>query len=137
MSKKSRGINAERELVHKFWSNGFIAMRAPGSGSIKYPCPDILVGNPLRKLAIECKTTRSDKQYISSGQIGDLDRFAKIFSAEPWVAVKFKGNEWLFISLEDLNQTKANNYGIKLEEARTKGLLFEELIQKIETSQPE
>lgn len=127
MAMKNKGINAERELLHKFWANGFIAMRAPASGSIRYPCPDLLVGNALRKLAIECKTTKSSKQYISEDQINNLKRFSNIFAAEAWVAVRF-GKEWFFLTLEDLNQTKGNNYVISIETARNKGLLFEEII---------
>jgi len=128
MSLKSKGINAERELLHKFWANNFVAMRAPASGAIKYPCPDLLVGNALRKLAMECKTTSSNKQYISEEQINSLKKFSEIFAAEAWLAVKFQ-KEWFFLTLEDLNKTKGNNYVISIENARTKGLLFEEVIK--------
>lgn len=134
MSKKSKGINAERELLHKFWANGFIAMRAPGSGAIKYPCPDLLAGNALRKLAIECKTTCSDKQYISSEQIDDLKKFASIFAAEPWVAVRFSLNMsdssgWYFISMDDLKETEGKNYVVSLAMAKARGLLFDEMVK--------
>ncbi|MBU0536245.1 MAG: Holliday junction resolvase [Nanoarchaeota archaeon] len=133
MSMKSKGINAERELLHKFWASGFVAMRAPASGAIRYPCPDLLVGNALRKLAIECKTTCSEKQYVSSEQINSLRQFAEIFGAEPWVAVRFSKNldsvGWYFISLDDLKETKGNNYVISLSLAKARGMLFEELAE--------
>ncbi|MFC1753757.1 Holliday junction resolvase Hjc [Thermoproteota archaeon] len=132
MSKKSKGINAERELLHKFWGNGFVAMRAPASGAIRYPCPDLLVGNALRKLAIECKTTASEKQYISSEQINSLKEFAQIFGAEPWVAVRFslsKSAGWYFISLDDIRETKGKNYVVSLALAKARGMLFEEIIK--------
>jgi Holliday junction resolvase len=133
MSRKSKGINAERELLHKFWDNGFVAMRAPASGAIKYPCPDLLVGNAIRKLAIECKTTSAEKQYISSDQIESLRKFTEIFGAEPWVAVRFRMSisdkvGWYFISLDDLKETKGNNYVVSLALAKARGILFEELI---------
>ena len=130
MSKKSKGINAERELLHRFWASGFIAMRAPASGAIRYPCPDLIVGNQLRKLVIECKTTSAKKQYISNEQINNLKQFSQIFAAEAWVAVKFSKDGWFFLNLEDLKQTEGNNYVISVEAARNKGLLFEELISQ-------
>ncbi|MBD3313903.1 Holliday junction resolvase [Candidatus Woesearchaeota archaeon] len=133
MSRKSRGINAERELLHKFWDNGFIAMRAPASGAIKYPCPDLLVGNAARKLAIECKTTSSEKQYLSSDQVESLKMFADIFGAEPWIAVRFnmrKDNAgWYFVSLDDLKDTAGKNYVVSLALAKARGMLFEEIIK--------
>lgn len=132
MGIKNRGINAERELLHRFWSSGWVAMRAPGSGCIKYPCPDLLVGNALRKLAIECKTTTSDKQYLSSEQMENLRIFSRIFSAESWVAIRFdriERKEWFFISLEDMKETKGSNYVVSIETARNKGLLFDEVIR--------
>lgn len=125
---KSKGINAERELLHKFWANGFVAMRAPASGAMKYPCPDLLVGNALRKLAIECKTTKAATQYISADQIDNLKKFSNIFAAEAWVAVKF-AREWYFLNLEDIKQTKGNNYVVSVELAKMKGLLFDEVIK--------
>jgi Holliday junction resolvase len=134
MSKKSKGIGAERELLHKFWANGFIAMRSPASGAIKYPSPDLLVGNALRKMAIECKTTNSEKQYISSDQIGQLKKFSEIFGAEPWVAVRFNmtlfdTEGWYFISLDDLKETEGKNYVVSLSLAKARGMLFEEVIK--------
>ena len=64
MSFKSKGINGERELVHMFWNRGWACLRIAGSGSSKYPSPDILAGNKLRKLAIECKITKDQKKYF-------------------------------------------------------------------------
>ena len=133
LNRKRKGIVAERELLHKFWETGkWIALRAPASGAIKYPCPDLLVGNAERKLAIECKTTAGDKQYLSAEQIGHLTEFARIFAAEPWVAVRFKQTsadkrDWFFLTLEDLEQTNGGNFVITKDIAALKGLSFEEI----------
>ncbi len=129
MSLKSKGINAERELVHMFWGKGWACLRIAGSGSIKYPSPDILTGNSIRRLAIECKTTKDDQKYFDRPHIEALRTFANIFGAEPWVAIKFKGCDWYFISLEDLRGT-SNGHMANVEIAKSKGLLFEELISK-------
>lgn len=129
---KRKGIHAERELLHMFWQSGFVAMRAPGSGSMRYPCPDLLVGNALRKLAIECKSTKYTKQYISNEQISDLKEFSKIFGAEPWIGVRFDRLDWYFLTLEDIKETEGNNFVVSLELAKQKGLLFQELIGKFQ-----
>ncbi|MCH8004165.1 MAG: Holliday junction resolvase [Nanoarchaeota archaeon] len=129
MSLKSKGINAERELVHMFWSKGFACIRIAGSGSNKYPSPDLLVGNKLRRLAIECKVTKDDKKYFEKKNIDALKKFSDIFGAEPWIAIKFKDHDWYFVSLEDMEETD-KNYIINVDIAKKSGLLFEEIIRK-------
>lgn len=129
MSLKSKGINAERELVHMFWGNGWACLRIAGSGSNKYPSPDILTGNNIRRLAIECKVTKEEQKYFDKQSIEALQTFAGVFGAEPWIAARFKGHEWYFVSLEDLRETR-KGYMISTEIAKSKGLLFEELINK-------
>lgn len=125
MNTKAKGTNAERELIHMFWNKEFCALRAAGSGSMSYPCPDLIVGNNVRKLAIEVKRPGKEYQHLERKQIEDLQLFSNIFGAEPWVAVKFK--EWRFLTLEDLNNT-GSNFSVTKETAERKGLTFEELI---------
>lgn len=129
MSLKSKGINAERELVHMFWGKGWACLRIAGSGSNRYPSPDVLVGNKLRRLAIECKTTKDQKKYFEKKEIEALKKFAGVFGAEPWIAVKFKSHEWYFITTEDLKETE-KGFMASTETAKSRGLLFEELISK-------
>src|SRR3989344_1851876 len=105
MSLKSKGINAERELVHMFWAKDWACLRIAGSGSSRYPSPDLLVGNKLRRLAVECKTTKEKSKYFDKERIYSLRKFADVFGAEPWVAVKFKGHEWYFVPTDDLKET--------------------------------
>ena len=130
MSLKSKGINAERDLIHRFWGTKlWSAVRIAGSGSMKYPSADVLAANKLRRLAIECKTTKEQKKYFEKREIGALRKFAHIFGAESWVAIKFKGHEWLFVSTEDLIETD-KCFLITAEKARSIGLLFEEITKK-------
>lgn len=131
MSLKSKGINAERELIHLFWKEGWAACRTPGSGSIKYPCPDVIAGNNLRKLAIECKNIKADCYYFPKKEINQLQSFAKLFNAESWVGIKFGKHGWFFSSPEDLEPTP-NSYIFSLKLAKMKGLLFKELIGHFE-----
>lgn len=129
MSLKQKGANAERDLVHKFWdATPWVAHRIAGSGSSKYPSPDIIASNNIRRLALECKATKSTSVYIPKDEIIALKEFSVMFGAEAWVGVRFARQEWFFITLEDLNETKTN-YSVSIKLAKMKGLLFEELIK--------
>ena len=130
MSLKSKGINAERELIHLFWNNDWSAVRVAGSGNTQFPSPDILAGNAARKLAIEAKVTKTKYKHFPAEEISQLKEFSKKFGAEPWIAVKFNRNSWFFLSLDSLTQT-GSNFSISLPLAKSKGLAFEELIRDI------
>lgn len=129
MSRKSRGIGAERELVHKFWANEWACIRVAGSGSSRYPSPDLLAGNNVRKLAIECKLVKNMDKYFPNKEFDELKQFSIIFGAEAWIAIKFTGFSWLFLNLEDLKQTD-KGYSISFSSAKLKGLSFDDLIEK-------
>ncbi len=128
MSRKSKGINAERNLVHQLWALGWAAIRIAGSGSMKYPAADVLATNKLRRLAIECKTCGNLNKYLKKAEIEQLREFSELFNAEPWIAVKFDRHEWLFVDLEDLTNT-GNNYLISYNNAINKGLSLNEVIK--------
>ncbi len=127
INKKAKGTAGERELVHKFWKNGWACIRTAGSGSMKYPSPDLIAGNSIRKLAIECKVINSRVKYIKKAEIKELIEFSRKFGAESYVAVKFNDKNWYFLSIDDLNESE-ENYVINIELAKRKGLLFEEII---------
>lgn len=129
MSRKSKGINAERELVHLFQQNGWSAIRIAGSGSSKYPSPDVLASNALRRVAIECKTLSRTKKYFSNNDIEQLKEFSHKFGTESWIGIRFKGMPWYFLSLDDLEVT-GRNLAISVDLAKRKGLLFEDLVEK-------
>jgi Holliday junction resolvase len=130
MNLKAKGINAERELIHLFWKNNWTAVRTAGSGSNKYPSPDIVAGNIIRKLAIECKSSKNNAIYLQQEDIDQIKTYALLFGAEPWFGVRFNNYEWYFLSLDDIQQTKGSNYVIATDYIKQKGLLFEELIGK-------
>lgn len=124
---KAKGSNAERELLHMFWAKGWACIRSAGSGSMKYPGPDLLVGNLLRRMSIECKSTNGSKVYLNEHDVEQLRDFSKVFDARPWFAVKFSRKGWYFLSIEDLEKTP-NGYVIKIKKAELRGLSFEELV---------
>ncbi len=127
MSSKSKGSKAERELLHLFWSRGIGCLRSAGSGSMKYPGPDLIASNKVRTLAIECKSTKQNKKYLDEEDIKQLKEFCEIFGAEPWFAVRYARKDWLFLSLDDIEKT-GNGYVIDVKVAQRRGLLIDELI---------
>ena len=130
MSRKSKGITAERELIHLFWQMpGWTACRVAGSGSMKYPSPDIIAGNNSRRLAIECKTSKSKYQYFEKIEIKQLKQYAEMSNAEAWVAVKFDRTPWYFVKIEDLKET-GNRFAVYLESISQKGMQFDLLLNK-------
>jgi holliday junction resolvase Hjr len=127
-NRKAKGSKGERELVKFFNENEFSCIRAAGSGSSQYPSPDILAGNAIRRLAIECKVTKDKKKYFQSQEIEQLRTFSNNFGAEAWVAVKFPDQDWYFLMLEDLKNT-GKCWLASLEKAKIRGLTKEELLQ--------
>ncbi len=107
-----KGYRFERELLHKLWKFGFAAVRTPASGSMSYPCPDIVAGNGEVYLAIEVKMRSSLPIYIPKKDVEDLIEFSKRFGAKPYIAVKVKG-DWKFLDVSRLIKTKK---GFKIDE---------------------
>jgi len=127
MSNKAKGSKYERELIHRFWKNGFAALRVAGSGSISYPSLDVIASNGKKIFAIECKSTRKDYKYISKEQVNEIINFSSLFNAIPLIAIKFLKSEWIFLKPKDFKKIK-KSYMITKEEAFKKGIRFEELI---------
>jgi len=127
MSTKSKGSNAEREILHEFWKNGWACIRTAGSGSINHPMPDLLAGNGIRRIAMECKVTIDTSKYFTKEEINELLRFSRNFGAEAWVGIKFNRVGWFFINTEDLRETE-KSFMADVEMCSLKGLSFKELI---------
>tara|TARA_Y100000310_G_scaffold343131_1_gene449365 strand:- start:1025 stop:1438 length:414 start_codon:yes stop_codon:yes gene_type:complete len=126
-SAKAKGSRGERELIKLLHDNNWSAMRAAGSGSQKYPSPDILAGNAIRRLAIEVKVTKENKKYLQEEEIVQLQTFSHKFGAESWVGVKLAQSEWKFLMMEDLQKTD-KAWVITSKMAELKGLTVQELL---------
>lgn len=127
INRKAKGTKGERELVKAFNEAGWSCIRVAGSGSSRYPSPDILAGNAIRRVAIECKVTADQKKYLTGEEIEQLNLFSRRFGAEAWVGVRFPGEPWYFLLLEDLENT-GSSWAVSLEQAKLKGLKIEELM---------
>ena len=124
MSNKSKGSNAERELVRLCTEAGWRALRVAGSGvNDDSPC-DILIGKIGRKAyAIEAKSSKQASIYISKSQINDFVLFAMTMGLEPAIATKFNRQGWLFITPAELKDS-GKNWVISLKYALEKGRRF-------------
>ncbi len=131
MSHKSKGTNAERELVHLLWGSGWAGVRVAGSGSIRYPTPDILASNGVRRLAIECKSSSELNRHLPKEQVEDLITFGRMFGAEPWIGARFNNMKWAFFSPEDLKKTNAG-FSVSVSMVKEKGLSFEQLLGRFD-----
>lgn len=127
MSKRS-GIAAERELLHMFWDEGFACIRVAGSGCMPEPSCDLLAGNGILKLAIECKTTKVKKKYLEKKQMEELKKFSGMFGLTTLVAIRFARKGWWFINPDKLEDT-GKCLAISLEQMEKKGISFKELIE--------
>lgn len=124
---QKKGANAERELIHMFWKNeGWTAVRVAGSGSMRYPAPDVLASKSGAMFAIECKATKADIQYLEKREVDELVNFASRAGARPLIAVRFNHEPWWFLNPHDLNETVVSK-GISRDLARLRGLSFEDL----------
>lgn len=129
MNRKSKGINAERELIHQLWGIGIPAVRVAGSGSMKYPSPDIIAFSNNQTLIFECKASIENKKYISNADVNQLIEFANKTNSKAYIAVKFTNKGWFFVETNDLIKTK-ENYVISLDIVKEKKLDFQNTIKK-------
>jgi holliday junction resolvase Hjr len=129
MSRKSRGISFERELVHLLQKHHFAAIRVAGSGCTTTPSADILSGNGQKVLCFECKSSSLDAIYIPKQSLADFLQFSYQFGAQPFVAVRFLREQWRFLHHEDIPQTTANVV-ITKDLAIQKGFLLDELVHR-------
>ena len=124
MSNKSKGSNMERELVSLFTTNGWRALRVAGSGvNDESPCDIIAAKIGYKGYAIEAKSSRKDRIYITKFQIEDFILFASMIGLKPALAVRFAYEGWLFLDPSFLeNSGKA--WVISKENAKAHGKKF-------------
>jgi len=130
MSNKSKGSNAERELVRLCTESGWRALRVAGSGvNDDSPC-DIIIGKIGHKpYAIEAKSSKQTSIYISKEQINDFVLFAMTIGLQPAIAVKFNHKGWIFIHPSELKDS-GKNWVISLKYALEKGRRFGQFFEE-------
>ena len=126
MGSKTKGTNAERQLIHLLWDHGFAATRIAGSGSSHYPSADIIAGKPDKKYIIECKVTKKDAKYFPDQEILQLVEFSERFGAIPLIAIRFFRTEWFFLNPSSL-RTTSSSFVVDKETAEKKGITIDAL----------
>src|SRR3989338_10835047 len=100
MTRYQKGANFERELVNEFWKNGWVAMRAAGSG-ITRKVPDVIAIKDGKVIAVECKSTKKDRLSLREA-IRALEKFSKISKSKAYIAIRFPREKPRFYSIENL-----------------------------------
>jgi len=126
MSNKAKGSKSERELLNLFTEMGWRAARVAGSGMNDNTYCDLIAGKIGRKgYAIEAKSSKKNRIYITKKQIEDFVLFTSMMGLKPVVAVRFNREGWLFLDpkkghLED----SGANWVVSIDRARKKGKRF-------------
>ncbi|MEK6825361.1 MAG: Holliday junction resolvase Hjc [Nanoarchaeota archaeon] len=130
MSNKSKGSNAERELVKIFTEQGWRALRVAGSGvNDDSPC-DIIVGKVGKKgYAIEAKSSKKNRIYITKEQIEDFVKFSLMLGLTPVLAIRFNYKGWVFLNPQHIEDT-GKYWVVSLERTETHGLRFSQFFEE-------
>jgi len=86
---------------------------------------DLLAGKFKKKYAIEVKSCKAKKKYLSKGQIENFLIFSEIFGLKPVIAVKFNRQGWFFLEPKHIEKTPTG-LAVSLEDAKKKGKSFKE-----------
>ena len=124
MSNKSKGSRVERELLNLFTEQGWRAARVAGSGVNENTFCDLIAGKTGRKgYAVEVKSSKKDRIYITKEQINDFVLFSQMIGLKSVVAIRFNREGWLFINPTDLEDS-GTNWVVSLDRAKEKGRKF-------------
>lgn len=103
----AKGSSAERELVHSLSKLGYMTIRAPRSGSINLPSPDIIAAKDGRLIVIECKS-RAKGFKIASEQLAELKEWQDKALAKAYIGWKMSRKGWFFLTLDEVVQNNGN-----------------------------
>lgn len=129
MNNKTKGSNAERELLFMLYEQGYAISRVAGSGSSTLPTPDIIAIKKNKGFAIECKTKSGEYLNIRPSQIDELEIWEKLSGLKSMVAWRLGKNKWYFIHYTKMKKTK-KAYSIKKTDILENGMDFNKLIKQ-------
>ncbi len=107
MKTYRKGYMAENQLVHILYERGWAVMRAPRSGKISIPSPDIVAIKGGRVVIIEVKS-RSAGFQIRKEQLDEMREWVLRSGGEGYVALKLPYKGWRFLKLDDVINNKGN-----------------------------
>jgi Holliday junction resolvase len=106
-SNYQKGYRGENELVHLLSDMGLMVIRAPRSGRINLPSPDLIAVRKGKVYAIECKS-RKDGFKVPAEQLEELKIWEDRGGAETYVAWKIAYRGWFFIPLKKVMENNGN-----------------------------
>ncbi len=117
-----KGYAAENQLVHLLYARGYAVMRAPRSGRVGLPTPDLVAIKGKKVLVIECKS-RKTGFTVEREQLEQLKEWKRRTGGAAYIAWKRTRLGWLFLKLADVIKNKGNvgkkfaeEYGIKIDD---------------------
>ncbi len=129
-NNKSKGSNAERELVKIFTEKGWRAVRVAGSGvNDDSPCDLIAAKLGKRGFIVEAKSSKKTSIYITKEQIEDFVLFSHMTGLSAVIAVRFNREGWHFISPSQLKDT-GKYWVVSLATAKTEGKRFSQFFDE-------
>ena len=124
MSSKEKGSKAERELLELFTEQGWRAARVAGSGRNDNTFCDLIAGKTGgRGYAIEAKSSKHPRIYITKKQIEEFIVFSEIMGLKPVIAVRFNREGWHFLKPEHLEDSGVN-WVVNLKKTKIDGKRF-------------
>jgi Holliday junction resolvase len=103
-----KGTKGENELGGLFSEEGYVWMRAPGSGTADRELPDVIVGKDGHTVVVEVKRWDNEKKYgyLKKKEVDDLIYFAENFGADYYVAYRFDYGDWNYVKKEEMHETE-------------------------------
>src|SRR5690606_22528223 len=135
---KAKGSRAERELLDKFTEHGWSAARVAGSGTNENTFCDLIAGKRGKKAyAIEAKSSKNPRIYITKKQIEEFITFSEIMGFVPVIAARFNREGWLFLDPLDPDQLESSggNWVINLKNAKVNGKRFSQFFESNKTEE--
>lgn len=96
-----KGYAAELGLTHELARRGYMTIRAPRSGRIGLPSPDIVAAKDGKLIVIECKS-RAGAFTVPAEQLNQLKEWEDKAQAQAYVAWKVPRKGWFFLTLQDV-----------------------------------
>jgi Holliday junction resolvase len=124
VKKYAKGYRAEWHLLHALAKRDFMVLRAPRSGRIGLPSPDIIAVKDGRVMVFECKS-REDAFSVQAEQLEELRQWEQKAGAFAYLAWKVSRQDWVFLTLRDVMN---NNGNVGKKFALEKGISMDTLL---------
>ena len=107
MKLYAKGYRAENELLHLLYGKGWAVIRAPRSGRVGIPTPDIVAAKDGRIVVIECKS-RAEAFSVEKEQLEQVVEWEQRAGAKAYIGWKQSRKGWTFLRLNDVQKNNGN-----------------------------